>query len=174
MHQKSRCLKLHRIVFFIFPLALLHIFLAPLKEGNRGKEPIKTVILYSEDGAQNVKRVVKPGDFWEQAVAGPIQVEMTFEVCQPIDRYRFFVGPHAEDSTLRQPSIWRVYVSAEDGNWVEADDQQWGEKYRNNWWYSFPLRNVPVCVNRVRLEIEKLSGYNILRVYKFQLFKALL
>lgn len=171
--QNSRYPILRRIVVIFLGLALLQILLAPVRARYLKVDPYLLTISYSEGGKQVMKTM--PTSFTEpleQVVSGPIQVEMKFPECRAFDRYRFWVGGHGKDSTLRQPSIWRVFVSGNNGNWVEADAEQIAKEYRNNEWYSYHLKDKSTCIDKVRIDIEKLSGSDVLRLYKFQLYES--
>jgi hypothetical protein len=103
---------------------------------------------------------------------GPVRVELTLPECRAYDRYRFWVGPFGTDDTTRQPQIWTIDVQGDSGQWVNADSEQMQEQYSNNHWYAFPLHYELPCIRRMRMEITKLTGDNLFRLYEIQVYRS--
>jgi hypothetical protein len=139
----------------------------------RFAEPFKWTISYvGPDGKTTVARGIQPvGDqFNEGRTKSPISVEMDLRECQTFNSYRFWVGPYGVDSTDRQPSAWTLFVRGDDGDWVVADSEQITKRYQNDTWYVFPLHAGKSCIRHVRWDIGKLSGGEVFRLYRFQLY----
>jgi sterol desaturase/sphingolipid hydroxylase (fatty acid hydroxylase superfamily) len=133
-------------------------------------EPDQLTLLYP-DGSRSAKKIPP---YWvvEQVLEGPVQLEMTFPKCRRFDRYRFWVGTDGLDSTTRQPSAWTVWVNNGENAWALADRQTISEGYLNGLWYAYPLTSGNECIKRVRIDVNKISGSNVLRLYKFQLYES--
>jgi hypothetical protein len=139
--------------------------------------PLRWTISYlNADGQAVSAEVASPeGDTFSEGTAkGPVRIQMDFRQCQNFNHYRFWVGPYGVDSTARQPSEWTVSVRGEDGDWVLADSEQVKKAYRNDTWYIFPLHADKSCVRHVRWDIGKITGGNIFRLFRFQLYNPAL
>jgi sterol desaturase/sphingolipid hydroxylase (fatty acid hydroxylase superfamily) len=133
-------------------------------------EPEQLTVLYP-DGRSSVRKIA-PNWLIDEVVEGPVQLEMSFPKCQRFDRYRFWVGNDGLGSTTRQPSAWTVWVNNGSGAWTLADTQTTAKSYFNGLWYAYPLAAGGECVNRVRIDVDRISGSNVLRLYKFQLYES--
>jgi sterol desaturase/sphingolipid hydroxylase (fatty acid hydroxylase superfamily) len=133
-------------------------------------EPDQLTVLYP-DGRSSVKNIV-PSWLIDEVVEGPVQLEMTFPKCRRFDRYRFWVGTDGVGSTTRQPSAWTLWVNNAGNAWTLADTQTTSKSYSNGLWYAYPLKTGNECVNHVRIDVDKISGSNVLRLYKFQLYES--
>lgn len=141
---------------------------------DRTAEPFRRTMSYVDpDGKTILTRSAGLADdqFNEgRARDGTIRVEMDFRECQTFNHYRFWVGPYGKDTTDRQPSAWTVSVRGDNGDWALADREQTKEAYQNDTWYVFPLHADKRCIRHVRWDVGKISGGNIFRLFRFQLY----
>jgi sterol desaturase/sphingolipid hydroxylase (fatty acid hydroxylase superfamily) len=163
--SRSRILSLVAIGIIVMPFVL---YLAV--QFTQRIEPDQLTVLYP-DGRSLVRKIV-PSWLIDEVVEGPVQLEMTFPKCRRFDRYRFWVGTDGLDSTTRQPSAWTLWVNNGRNAWTLADKQTTSKGYFNGLWYGYPLKTGDECVNRVRIDVDKISGSNVLRLYKFQLYES--
>lgn len=161
-----------RITTVFLSLATTQVLLGPIKERSRTFNPYLLNLSYIHNG-EKISRTITSvfSQPLEQVVSGKVTIEMHFLFCQNFDSYRFWVGGHGNDSTRRQLSQWRVFVSGADGNWINGGAENISFSYVNNKWYSFPLKYKTACINRVLIDVERVSGDNIIRLYNFQLYK---
>jgi hypothetical protein len=144
---------------------------------NQADAPLRWTISYlNTDGHAVSTQVASPeGDLFSEGVAkGPVRIQMDFRECQNFNHYRFWVGPYGVDTTARQPSEWTVFVRGNDGDWVLAGSEQIKKAYRNDTWYIFPLQADKSCIRHVRWDIGKITGGNIFRLFRFQLYNPAL
>jgi sterol desaturase/sphingolipid hydroxylase (fatty acid hydroxylase superfamily) len=133
-------------------------------------EPDQVTLRYP-DGRSSAKKIA-PNWLIDEVVEGPVQIEMTFPKCRHFDRYRFWVGTDGLDSTARQPSAWTLWVNNGGNTWRLADTQITAKSYFNGLWYAYPLKSGSACVDRVRIGVDKISGSNVVRLYRFQLYES--
>ena len=163
--SRLRILSLAAIGIIILPFVL---YLA--SQFTQRVEPDQLTVLYP-DGRSVVKKIV-PSWLIDEVVEGPVQLEMTFPKCRHFDRYRFWVGTDGSDSTTRQPSAWTLWLRNGTNAWTEADTQTTSKSYFNGLWYAYPLKAGSECVDRVRIDVDRISGSNVLRLYKFQMYES--
>jgi sterol desaturase/sphingolipid hydroxylase (fatty acid hydroxylase superfamily) len=163
--RRSRILSFAAIAIVVMLFAL---YLA--SQFTQRVEPDQLTVLYP-DGRSSVKKIV-PSWLIDEVVEGPVQLEMTFPTCRRFDRYRFWVGTDGLDSAIRQPSAWTLWVNNGGNAWTLADTQITSKSYFNGLWYAYPLKTGKECVNRVRVDVDEISGSNVLRLYKFQLYES--
>lgn len=166
---------LKRMVTVFAVIAAIQILWAPEKVklwSLDAAEPRSWTLSYLSLDNQKVAMTVPAPhrEFVEGRAIGTISVQMTLPQCASYKSYRFWVGGHRLDSTMRQPTEWSVFVRGEDGDWIKTDSEEFKGEYKNSRWYSFPLRSSGICISQVRVEITKLADKHLFRLYRFQLF----
>jgi len=137
-------------------------------------EPMQWTVSYTQADNQTVaKRVAAPEGnlFVEGRAMGTIRIEMDLGDCRTYDRYRFWVGPYGSDDTDRQPGKWTLFTRGDEGDWMQADNEQITDVFLNNRWYTFSLHVGKACVRHVRWSIARLFTDDIFRLYRFQIYE---
>ncbi len=135
--------------------------------------PMRWNISYEDtNGRKVVSQIAAPaGDSFNEGVtASPVLVEMELSRCASFSSYRFWVGPYGPESAARLPGEWMLFVRGDEGDWVLADSERMKAPYRNDTWYTFPLRGHKGCIQHVRWDITKPWNGNIFRLFRFQLY----
>ena len=170
---KSRAI-FTKVLILLLLVGFVQIMIAPSVDAFRQKsaqEPLAYTFFFDQDG-KKFKRLYTGVDFKEARVdKQSVSVLMLFAGCHKFSRYRFWVGLNGLDSRLRQPKSWDIWVRGGHSIWEKVGSEDIVDEYKNGEWYEFSFRTPKTCVSEVRMDIRALSGSEILRLYRFQIFE---